>query len=367
MPVSLFSDTEKEFFILTNASRIKKTTIVDIAQACGVSVSTVSRILNNKPDVSADTRQRVLEYMQDNDFAPQVAWQQLRTGKSRVIVLHFPQDFNPPSHEIITSAAIGCQKEGYSLNVFANLLSENDLLSIFRSGQADGMILMEILTHDSRVDLLHKNNIPFVMIGRCADNTELSYVDVDINKGIADAMQHLVDLGHRNIGFITLSPTLKEKEYGFITWAVKGYESFCEKHNLPVLWRSANLQTSDAESVVNNLLFDHPEITAIVTPQQKGVNGILKAIQSRSLQIPEEISVVGLLDEAISELITPPLTTIGFPSHDMGFDAAKLLIDQLESGNREPRHILLRPEFNVRKSTGPCLRKLESTSPIKNL
>ena len=130
---------------------------------------------------------------------------------------------NPPSHEIITSAALGCQKEGYSLNVFANLLSENDLLSIFRSGQADGMILMEILTHDSRVDLLHKNNIPFVMIGRCADNTELSYVDVDINKGIADAMQHLVDLGHRNIGFITLSPTLKEKEYGFITWAVKGY------------------------------------------------------------------------------------------------------------------------------------------------
>jgi DNA-binding LacI/PurR family transcriptional regulator len=349
---------------LANATRVKKTTIVDIAQACGVSVTTVSRILNDRPDVSAETRQRVLEYIQENGFAPQVTWQQLRSGKSRVIVLHFPQDFNPPSHEIITSAALGCQNEGYSLNVYANSLSDNDLLAIFRSGQADGMILMEILTHDRRVELLQENNIPFVMIGRCSDNTGLSYVDVDINKGIADAMQHLVDLGHRNIGFITLSPTLKEKEYGFITWAVKGYETACKKFNLPVLLRSANLQTSDAESVVINLLYDHPEITAVVTPQQKGVNGILKAIQSKSLQIPEDISVVGLLDEAISELITPPLTTISFPSHDMGYDAAKLLIDQLESRNRESRQILLRPELNVRRSTGPCSGKLVNSSPI---
>jgi LacI family transcriptional regulator len=149
-----------------------------------------------------------------------------------------------------------------------------------------------------------------------------------------------------------------------ITWAVKGYESACKKFDLPVFLRSANLQTSDAESVVTSLLYDHPEITAIVTPQQKGVNGILKAIQSKSLQIPEDISVVGLLDEAISELITPPLTTISFPSHDMGYDAAKLLIDQLESRNRESNQILLRPELNVRKSTGPCPGKLVSSYPI---
>ena len=75
----------------------KKTTIVDIARTAGVSVSTVSRILNNKPDVAEETRQRVLRVIEDERFAPHITWQQLRTGKSRFIALHFPQDFNPPS------------------------------------------------------------------------------------------------------------------------------------------------------------------------------------------------------------------------------------------------------------------------------
>ena len=342
---------------MANAPRIKKTTIVDIAKACGVSVTTVSRILNDKPDVSAETRQRVLDYMRENGFAPQSAWQQLRSGKSHFIALHFPQEFNPPSHEIITNAAQGCQDEGYSLNIIANTMSDIELLSIFRSGQVDGMILMEILTHDRRVELLKQNKFPFVMIGRCSDNTGLSYVDVDITKGIADAIDHLVDLGHRHIGLITLSPVLQEKEYGYVTWALKGYKSACQKHGLPDLSRAANLQPGDTESVVVNLLNEHPEITAIITPQQQVVNGLLRAIQSKSLQIPEDISVIGLLHESISELITPPLTTIGFPSHEMGYEAAKLLIGQLNIGDGKPKHLLLRPELYVRGSTGPVRAK----------
>ena len=77
-------------------SKIKKTTIVDIAKASGVSITTVSRILNNRPDVADETRQRVLQLIEERGFTPQVAWQQLRSGKSHYIALHFPQDFNPP-------------------------------------------------------------------------------------------------------------------------------------------------------------------------------------------------------------------------------------------------------------------------------
>ena len=84
---------------------IKKTTIVDIAKSAGVSVSTVSRILNNKPDVAEETRQRVLQVIEEQRFTPQMNWQQLRSGKSRFITLHFPQDYNPPSQGIMTSAA----------------------------------------------------------------------------------------------------------------------------------------------------------------------------------------------------------------------------------------------------------------------
>ncbi len=225
---------------MVKRSKLNKTTIVDIAKASGVSISTVSRILNNKPDVADETRQRVLQLMDEQRFTPQLAWQQLRSGRSHFIALHYPQDFNPPEQNIITSAAMSCEDAGYSLNLIVNSLSDNELLSIFRSGQADGIILMEILTHDRRVQLLQEHDLPFVMIGRCADNTGLSYVDIDIGKGVADAIQYLHALGHRKIGFITLAPVRQEKEYGYATWALEGYEKTCQKYGLPILRRTVD-------------------------------------------------------------------------------------------------------------------------------
>ena len=335
-------------------SKLKKTTIVDIAKASGVSIATVSRILNNKPDVAEETRQRVLQLIDEQGFTLQLAWQQLRSGKSHFIALHYPQDFNPPSQSIVTSAAMSCEDAGYSLNLIVNSLSDNDLLSIFRSGQADGIILMEILTHDRRVQLLQEHDLPFVMIGRCADNTGLSYVDIDIGKGVADAIQYLHALGHREIGFITLAPVLQEKEYGYATWALQGYEKACQQFGLPILWRTVDLKNHNTESVVSNLLTDHPGMTAIVMPQEIGVPGLLKAIRAQGLRVPEDLSIIGLFNDSMSELITPPLSTISFPAHDMGYQAAHILIDHMTGELSGPQQVLLRPELNIRHSTGPA-------------
>jgi DNA-binding LacI/PurR family transcriptional regulator len=292
--------------------------------------------------------------MEERGFAPQITWQQLRSGKSPFIALNFPQDFNPPEQGIITAAALGCENADYSLNLIVKSLSDNELLTIFRSGQSDGIILMEILLHDRRVELLQQHDLPFVMVGRCADNTGLNYVDIDIEKGVADAMQHLHDLGHRQIGFVTLAPVLKEKEYGFTTWAVNGYKQVCQKYGLPFLWRAVDLNTNNATSVVKGMLDEYPDMTAIVTPQQSGVIGVLKAALAKGLRIPEDISVIGLLSGSIGELITPPLTSISFPSYEMGLEAAKILIGHLERTLTTPQQILLRPELIVRSSTGPA-------------
>jgi DNA-binding LacI/PurR family transcriptional regulator len=332
---------------------LKKTTIVDIAKAAGVSVSTVSRILNNKPDVAEETRQRVLQVIEEQRFAPQITWQQLRSGKSRFIALHFPQDFNPPSHAIITSAALQCEQAGFSLNLIVGPLNENDLLAIFRSGQADGMILMEMLTHDWRVELLRQHNIPFVMIGRCIDNTGLSYVDCDIEAGIVEAASHLAGLGHRHIGFVAVAPTLNGKEYGYTSWARKGFETACAQYGLQGLARAADLSTNAVAHGVTQLLQDYPEITAIITPQNTGVAGILKAITACGLRIPDDISIVGLLEPSFAEVITPPLTALQFPAQQMGCAAVDILLDRLNNAAAEPQQSLIRPELCVRGSTGP--------------
>lgn len=327
-------------------------TIVDIAKASGVSIATVSRILNNKPDVAEETRQRILQLIEEQGFSPQIAWQQLRSGRSHFIALHYPQDFNPPEQNIITSAAMSCEDAGYSLNLIVNALSDNELLSIFRSGQADGIILMEILTHDRRVQLLQEHNLPFVMIGRCADNTGLSYVDIDIGKGVADAIQYLHALGHREIGFITLAPVRQEKEYGYATWALQGYENTCRQYRLPILWRTVDLKNDNTESVVLSLLTDHPNMTAIVVPQEIGVPGLLKAVQAKGLRLPEDLSIIGLFNDSMSELFTPPLSTISFPAHDMGYQAARILIGHMTGELTDPQQVLLHPELIIRRSTG---------------
>lgn len=335
-------------------SPLNKMTIVDIAKASGVSITTVSRILNNKPEVAEETRQRVLQFIDEHGFTPQLAWQQLRSGKSHFIALHYPQDFNPPEQNIITSAAMSCEDAGYSLNLVVNSLSDNELLSIFRSGQADGIILMEILTHDRRVKLLQEHDLPFVMIGRCADNTGLSYVDIDIGKGVVEAVQYLHALGHREIGFIILAPVVQEKEYGYATWALQGYEKACQQFGLPHLWRTVDLKNGNTESVLSQLLADHPGITAIVIPQEIGIPGILKAIRAKGLRVPEDLSIIGMFNDRMSELLSPPLSTISFPAHDMGYQAVRILIGHMTGEMASPQQLLLRPELMIRRSTGPA-------------
>jgi DNA-binding LacI/PurR family transcriptional regulator len=335
-------------------SRIKKTTIVDIAAASGVSVTTVSRILNDKPDVAEETRERVLRVMEEHGFAPQSSWQQIRSGKSHLITMHFPQDFNPPAHRVIFEAALGCEDAGYSINIIVNSLSDNELLAIFRGGQADGMILMEIQTHDRRVEVLRQHAYPFVLIGRCADNTGVSFVDIDIDYGVTMAMQHLVDLGHRQIGFVTLLPVVQEKEYGYSTWALQSYDRACHQCGLPQQWRAVGLNSDAAAAAVKRLLDENPHITAIVTPQEHCVIGVLKAIRAQGLRVPDDISVIGLLNESMSELATPPLTTISFPAVEMGREAARILLGHLDGTLTTPQQVLIRPQLIVRGSTGPA-------------
>jgi len=351
---------------MKNPKRISKTTIVDIAKASGVSVSTVSRILNNKPDVSEETRERVLSVIKDLSFTPQASWQQLASGKSRFITLHYPQ--NPTRIHMMNSFVIGaaaaCEKANYSLNIVVSPLDENSLLTFFRSGQTDGMILMEILTHDWRVELLRQANFPFVMFGHSVNNTGLSYIDFDVEGGIKMAVEHLVELGHRHIGFISAEPfeitgSRFDRGYGHTHWSVKGYFDACNSYGLPVICERVQITKESVEARVIHMLTEHPDLTAIITSQDTAITGILKAIQDRGLRIPDDISVVASAIEQMAELTTPPLTTINCQAEAASYKAAMLLIEQLEGISDGEQQILFPFELAVRGSTGKARTALD--------
>ena len=114
------------------------------------------------------------------------------------------------------------------------------------------------------------------------------------------------------------------------------------------------MSTESVTATVHDLLAQHPEITAIVTPQDSAVAGILKAIAAHGLRIPNDISVVGLLDESIAEVTTPPLTALSFSSRELGFTAADLLVARLDGSANGPSQVLVRSELCVRGSTDPA-------------
>lgn len=333
----------------------KNATIRDVARAANVSVATVSRILNNKPDVSGETRQKVLDVIDELGYARSLQWKQITSGKTRVVTLHYPYKLaisNQVSLHFITGVTTACEERGYSVHLVTQSLDENSLLDFYRTNQSDGLILMEIRLDDWRVNLLRQQNLPFVMIGRCENNDRVNYVDYDFQSAVTVAMDHLIELGHQNIAFISVVTDPEQNHYGPSVRALEGYEKACAQHNLPSLYCEAENGFESVKLATLNLMRRHPEVTAIVTIFDTAIAGIYSAINSLGLSIPENISFVGLGDEQGTELTSPSLTVLHFPAYSMGYDAARILINELEKNTRTTKQILVEPKLVIRSSTG---------------
>lgn len=333
----------------------KNATIRDVARAADVSVATVSRILNNKPDVSEETRQKVLEVINDLGYARSMQWRQITSGKSKVITLHYPYKLaisNQVSLHFITGVTRACEEHGYSLHLVTQSLNENRLLDFYRTSQSDGLILMEIQTDDWRVELLRQQKLPFVMIGHCEKNDGVSFVDFDFEAAMTVAVDHFIDLGHQNIAFVSVITDSEHNHYGPSVRALDGYEKACARHKIPSLYCEAENGFEGVKLATLNLMRKHPEVTAIVTIFDTATAGIYSAINSLGLSIPDDVSFVGLGDEQGTDLASPSLTILHFPAYSMGYDAAKILINELEKGTKTVKQILVSPKLVIRSSTG---------------
>jgi LacI family transcriptional regulator, galactose operon repressor len=333
----------------------KNATIRDVARMANVSVATVSRILNNKPDVSVETRQKVLDVIDELGYARSMQWKQITSGRTRVITLHYPYKLaisNQVSLHFITGVTTACEEHAYSLHLVTQSLDENSLLDFYRTNQSDGVILMEIRMDDWRVKLLRQHNLPFVMIGRCENNEGVNFVDFDFESAVTGAVNHLIDLGHQNIAFVSIITDPEQNHYGPSVRALEGYKKVCAQNSVPRLYCEAENGFENVKLATLNLMRRHPEITAIFTIFDTAVAGIFSAIQALGLSIPDDISFVGLGDEQGTELTLPSLTVMHFPASSMGYDAAKIMINELEKGTKTVEQILVSPKLVIRSSTG---------------
>ncbi len=333
----------------------KNATITDVAKLAGVSITTVSRILNNKPDVAPATRQRVEAAIEQLGFTPHVVAQNLAAGKSRSIAVLYPSDslgFTELEFEFFVGVSQAATKASFLFNLIVTPMTEQTLLNLFRSNQVDGVILMEIHLNDRRVDALREHGYPFVLIGRCQDNTGLSTIDLDFETAMVKACEHLVSLGHRRIGFTNLIGV--QQGYGPAIRSLWGYQRACEQFSFEPCYRELKPTIDDLYHATGVMLDEQPDMTAMITLHAGPLVGAIRAVQSRGLVVPQDFSIMGILSDQTAQILSPPLTAISFPAQMMGSRAAQMLIQKLHEADYEDKQVLLKPRLVVRESTAPA-------------
>lgn len=331
-------------------------TLQDVAKKAGVSMKTVSRVVNKERNVAEETRQQVLQTIQEMGYVPHIQAQRLASGKTRSIVLHYPLS-NPVllsnliEMHFITGVALGAAEEDYYFSLMTGPLTSGGLMKLCRGAQADGLVLMQIAVDDWRVEFLRENNYPFVMIGRSGNNNGLSFIDLDFEHAVIEAYAHLTSLGHQHIGFLTFPEDWRIKGLGPAVRAMQGFKAAVEKFGVDSLHRESLQTIERAYWATKSLLKEDPHITAIVTMHNTLAVGAITALQEMNRKVPDDCSIVGVPIDDGSELIIPPLTGIEWAGHEIGYQAAKMLIRELKGASSGPEQILVPPRLKLCHST----------------
>jgi len=335
-------------------------TQVDVARLAGVSRTTVSYVLSGSANVSIpeETRQRIWNAVETLGYTPHAPAQRLRSGKASTITMLFPWDDASKQIELefLTGAARAATEENYFFNLITAPLSEESLLSLYRGAQTDGVILMQIRLQDWRVDLLRENDYPFVIIGRCEDNTGLSFVDIEYEQTIWEAFSHLVDLGHRNIGFLTFPAAWRLEGNTGPMHCMQGFERAQRTFDIKTAFREVAMSVEDVYQATHELFDELPQMTAIVSAYSATQAGTYRALFDRGLRIPDDFSVVGIAGEANAGLMMPALTAFDSQNFERGYRAAKILLELIQSESPLVEQLVLPMELTIRETTGPALR-----------
>lgn len=333
-------------------------TLNDIAKKAKVSVTTVSRVLNNKNKkyrISDETQKLILKAAKSLNYRPNEVARGLRLKKTHTIGLIVPDISNPFFASVTRIIQTSAYKSGYSLivcNTDENLKTEIEQVNLLRGKGVDGFIIMPVGTDSRHIKELKNDSIPLVLLDRCFDDIKTNSVVVDNYTGAYNAIEHLVKYGHKRIAIIQGLPNTYTNNA-----RVKGYKDVLAKYGIPVdskliVGKDFRKENGYVETKILLNLEDSP--TAIFTSSDLITIGALQAITEENLSIPDDISIVAFDDTEFAPYLISPLTSVNQPKELMGEIAVKILIEEIKAkGKLEKKRIILKPELVVRKSVRP--------------
>jgi DNA-binding LacI/PurR family transcriptional regulator len=334
-------------------------TMQQVADRAGVSIATVSFVVNGTKYVTPATTARVTAAMRELKFRGNVVARALASRRTRIIALLFPTTgnrFSPTTSQFFMSAAKRASERGYHLVLWPVDPAGDDLDDLVSGGLVDGVILMEVRMDDPRVAVLTDLGVPFTLIGRTRDSSGLPYVDIDFETTIEDSLDHLEVLGHRRFGLV-----LEDLE----GTPMAGYAPHLRVHDT---FRQAMLDRGTTGTIVtagpgsdggrnaaSDLLEADPGVSAVLVMKDDSAAGLLVGLHAAGRRVPQDVSVLSIASsEANADQHSPRLSTMVAPGPELGTRAADALIEQLDGTSDDLPHFLLPCTLRTAESTGPA-------------
>jgi LacI family transcriptional regulator len=336
-------------------------TLEKIGELAGVSRSTVSRVINNHPNVSDDVRERVARIIKETGFSPNLAARTLASQRSFVIGLVIPRSiqslFGDPYFSRLTQGIVqAANLFDYTISLFlleSREIEERIIPRITRPGFIDGLVVQSTAYDDKVLSRIVNSTIPYVIAGRPLEFSDVSYIDVDNFNGAFQAVEHLIGLGKKRIGTVTgplnAAPGIERRQ---------GYIKALEENSLP-LDESIIVESDFTEEggyrATNKIL--STDLDALfVASDQMGL-GALQAIREAGLRVPEDIALVGFDDLPPALYANPQLTTIRQPILRFGIAAVEILTNLIEEKAEPPQSLIMDVELIIRDSCGVKVRE----------
>lgn len=328
-------------------------TIQDIAKHLHLAPSTISKALNDYPHISVATKERVVNAALELGYVPSAAARDLRRRKTDRIGFLYgfsSADIGEYASRLINGAVSAAEESGYNLLLYPLTGDRLERLThICKTREVDGLLLMGGQHLAEAIALLQQEQIPFVVLNRQLDQPDASFVAADYHQGTMLAMQHLIELGHRRIGFVGQS--VLEKLH---VDRVASYKQALREANLTIdsaLIRSAKTNLGDGYKVMQKLLaLEQPPSAVLVIHDPLAIE-CLQAALDAGLRVPEDVAIVGSDNLRESQATAPPLTTIHPPLAEIGRQAMTGLLEQLSDADDSVLQRILPVKFVVRQST----------------
>ncbi|MDF3144781.1 MULTISPECIES: LacI family DNA-binding transcriptional regulator [unclassified Streptomyces] len=333
-------------------------TMADVARSAGVSVATVSHVLNGTRPVLPHTRQAVLDAMDELGYTPNTLARSLVTSRTRSIGLAVSAISNPYFTEILQGVEAAALEHGYSLLIadpHDDPEHERKVVQLLHERRVDGMIVTPSADPRELIAYLGRHNVPTVLLDRVVDTTtdgspHFDQVCADSAEPVARLVTHLADLGHRRIALVAGLPglsTTSERLTGYRDGLAAAGLAFDEH-----LVMHGDSESAGAEQATAALLSLASPPTALVTANNAMTIGALRALRDRGLSVPDDIALCCFDDFAWADLFSPRLTAIAQPSRDIGAHAVRVLLDRLASPDRAAQTVRLPCTFVHRTSCG---------------